>query len=1007
MNFITQFARSNIRVTYLLIFLILGLGAVSLQNMPKAEDPQFEMPITVIQVFAPGLKPEDIESQIVNPIETSFRLLEKVKFIESYIKNGVVSFEIRFLHGTEPDDSFDDAVRAVNRVKGELPPNLNFNFFKGAPTTVNVMQIALSSKNVGYKTLEREAKKLQKRLEAIELVNRAEIWGIPEQVVQVSVDMNKLAALGLTLEQLQQAIAARGNERTAGYLESSQQRYSVQLSGKFESLSQIKQTQIPNSMFKDIRVNDVASVFFYDHKPNYLAYLNETPSVFVTFQQAIGANIFSVKQQVQQEVERFEKGLSSNIKMSTLFDQSKSVDVRVNGFLENLWFGLALILISLFLFIGIKEAIAVSLAIPLSVSAALFFVDLMGIAFHQMTIAGLIISLGLLVDNALVVVEACVRKLEEKKPLAENIANAIKEVGWPITSGTLTTLLAFLPLLLLQSDTGDFMRALPASVSLVLLASLFTALFIIPTLLINWKIKPIERVNLQSLMEKASDKLYRPILTRSVRWPVISIVLGIVIAGYFISLFPQVGVSLFPKAEKNIIVVNLENPTNSSIEHTKKAAFKLAQELQDLPSVEYVIENIGGSNPRIYYNQINRMGESNFAQLMLFLDSYDSKNIEALIKNIRDKYQNYPHGKVNVYEFQQGPLTDRPITVRLFSEDIDALDKKSMEVYRYLQQLEGTNDVQNMSSQVAPEIRIEFDEYKVIAAGFTLQQVEQKLVSLVNGAAVGAFYDKYGENFRIIVQPSEADLEALLQKTKFVNNLGVSVPLSQFASLSMTAGSAPFYHYQKQRMMKISADYLPGYNVQSLTKSMVEFLDQQDWQDGAFYVVGGEEAARQDSFGGLSQIMLIAFGGIFTILVIQFKSFIQPIIIFSIMPISITGAIVGLYLTGNSFSMLAFIGMISLLGIVVNDSIIMVDSFNRYLLDGLDKRHAMLEAATKRFTPIIFTSLTTILGLLPLTLYGGPLWEPMGWVIISGLCFSTLTCLFFVPSVALLLSFRK
>jgi multidrug efflux pump subunit AcrB len=600
-----------------------------------------------------------------------------------------------------------------------------------------------------------------------------------------------------------------------------------------------------------------------------------------------------------------------------------------------------------------------------------------------------------------------VRKVDEDKPLSESVAEAVKEVGWPITSGTLTTLFAFLPLLLLQSDTGDFMRALPASVSLVLLASLFTALLIIPALLINWKIKPIERVNLQSLMEKTSEKVYRPILAQSIRWPIFSVVIGLAIAAFFISFFPKVGVSLFPKAEKNIIVVNVENPVNSSIEHTKQTAFKLAEELETLPHVEYVIENIGGSNPRIYYNQLNRMGESHFSQLMLFLDSYDGTKIEELIQQIRTEYANYAGGKVSVYEFQQGPVTDRPITVRLVGDDLAALSSKADDLYEYLANLEGTNDVQNMSNQVAPEVSIKLDEYKLMQAGFTLEQIEAQLTTLVNGSSAAMFYDKFGENYRVVVQPSASDISSLFNQTQFINNKGQLVPLNQFAELSMEAGSAPFYHYQKQRMMKVSADYLPGYNVQVLTQKMQQFLDSQDWQDGVYYIVGGEEAARQESFGGLSQIMLIAFGGIFTILVIQFKSFIQPIIIFSIMPISITGAIFGLYLTGNSFSMLAFIGMISLLGIVVNDSIIMVDSFNRHRQRGEEKKLAMLEAATKRFTPIIFTSLTTILGLLPLTLYGGLLWEPMGWVIITGLMFSTLTCLFFVPSVALLLSFRK
>lgn len=1007
MSFISQLARSNIRVTYLIIFLILGLGAVSLQNMAKSEDPQFELAISIVQIFAPGLKPEDIESQIVNPVEESFRLLEQVKSIEAYIKNGVVSFEVKFLYGTDPDDSFDDVVRAVNRLRPELPTGVSYRFVKGAPTTVNVMQIALSSKLVGYRVLEREAKKLQKRIEALELVNRAEVWGQVEQVVQVSVDMAKLNEAKLTLSQVEQALATRGKAQNAGYLDGAQKRYTIALSGKFEQLTQVEQTLLPNPQGVDLRVADIAHVYFSDYKPNYLTYVNDKPSVFITLQQSIGSNIFTVQEQVNQQIDDFITTLDKDIELQVLFDQSESVKQRVGGFLDNLWFGLGLILLSLFLFIGIKEAIAVSLAIPISISVALFIVDLLGLSFQQMTIAGLIISLGLLVDNALVVVEASVRKLSEQKPLAQSITEAVKEVGWPITSGTLTTMLAFLPLLLLQSDTGDFMRAMPTAVSLVLLASLFTALILIPALLLHWQIKPSRRLNLQTMLEYIASDLYRPLLQKLLNFPLLLIIIGLGFAGFFVSFFGQVGVSLFPKAEKNIIVVNVETDVNSSIQYSREVAFELAEELNNMEGVEYIANNIGGNNPRIYYNQITRLGESHFSQLMLFLDSYDSAEVNQKIDQIRAEYKNYAKAKVTVYEFQQGPVTDRPITIRLFDDDLAKLSSKAQSLYQFMQNLAGTDDVQNVSAQVAPELKIEFDQYDLLQAGLSLQEAEQQLTSLVNGRPVASLYDQYGESFAVLVQPDKNDIHHLFNHGELFNKHGQAIALKQVAKLELVRGSAPFYHYQKSRMMKVSADSLPGYSVQQLTAQVIEFLEQQQWQDGSYYLVGGEEAARQESFGGLSQIMLIAFGGIFTILVIQFKSFLQPVIIFSIMPISVTGAIFGLYLTGNSFSMLAFIGMISLIGIVVNDSIIMIDSFNRKLLAGEQKRQAMVQAASSRFTPIIFTSLTTILGLLPLTLFGGPLWQPMGWVIITGLFFSTLTCLFFVPAVGLLLSVKK
>lgn len=1007
MNGIAKFAVQNIRVTYLIIFILLGLGSLSLQHMPKAEDPQFELPISLVQVFAPGLSPLDIESQVINPLESAFRLLENLKSIEAIIKNGVATFEIRFAYGTHPDDSFDDIVSAANSVKNTLPKQLSFRFIKASPTTVNVLQVALSSNESGYLALNREAKRLQKRLESIAVVNKVELWAAPQQIVQIDIDMPKLLNLGLSLESVQAALAYRGNPENAGYIDTNEQRYSVQLSGKFNSLDEIRNTVIPHLAGDGVKVSDIARVYFYNYQANYLAYIDETPSVFVTVQQQAGANVYQVQQEVDKHLEKFQQSINPQIQVTKLFEQSESVKYRVGTFLDNLWFGLGLILISLFLFIGFKEAVIVALAIPLSIFTALFILDLLGFSFQQMTIAGLIISLGLLVDNALVVVEASSKRLNEKGDLHESVFNAVKEVGWPITSGTLTTLFAFVPLLLLQSDTGDFMRGLPASVSLVLLASLITALLIIPALLINWKVKAGKHFNLQSLMEKTAKNIYQPLLTRSLKLPWISLLLGIGLAAFFASYFPKVGVSLFPKAEKNIIVVNVETPVNASIAHTRKVAFELSEKLSKIPNVKKVVKNIGASNPRIYYNQISRVGETNFAQILLFMDEYDAEKIEQQVKYIRQNYSNLPDAKVNVYEFQQGPVTDRPITVRIIGDDLVKMKQYSDDLFQYLHSLEGTSEVQNESNKISSKLKLNIDEYAMSRHGISLKQVEDKLKSLVNGKTVSQYYDDLGEQYAIIVKPSTMDVGELLHDIQISNADGVLIPMSSFAKVDVEQASAPFYHYQKMRMMKVSADYLTGYNVQSLTQQMIQYLSEQEWQDGIYYEIGGEEAARQESFGGMSQIMLVAFGAIFTILVIQFKSYIQPIIIFSIMPVSVTGAIFGLYLTGNSFSMLAFIGMISLLGIVVNDSIIMVDSFNRYFAQGLEKKDAMVKAATNRFTPIVFTSLTTILGLLPLTLYGGPLWEPMGWVIVTGLIFSTMTCLFFVPSVCLYLSSHK
>lgn len=974
--------------------------------MPKAEDPQFELPIFIVQAITPGLAPLEIETQVVKPIQHEFKLLDQVKSIEAEIKSGVVSFELRFNYASDPQDSFDDMVNAVNRATSLLPKGVQFNYSKASPTEVNIYQLALTSSQDGYINLEKYAKQLQYRLESIPEINRAELWGLPEQVVQIDINLSKLAENKVSLNQVYFAIAERAKVKTAGYIESNERRYGVTLSHKVESLEHIKETII-SSAPEIITVSDLANIYFTTYKPNYLSYVNGKPSVFITVQQNPEVNLFTIKEQAEALISKFKESLPPSTELIKLYDQSESVDTRINGFLDNLWFGLALILLSLFLFIGWKEAVIVSITIPISISIALFFIDLIGFSFQQMTIAGLIISLGLLVDNALVVVEATEKHLINSNSIKQSVEKALKEVGKPIIAGTFTTLFAFLPLLLLQSDTGDFMRALPASVSLVLLASLFAALFIIPALLISFNSKAKKHFNLQQVMEKLSVGIYKNSLSKLMHYPIVVITAGVALSIFFISFFPKVGVSLFPKAEKNIIVLNIETAVGSSINSTREITRDIIKQIKISPAPLHTVENIGGGNPRIYYNQINRQGESNFAQLLLLVNTENRQAINDFISNLRNKFQSYEKATVNVYEFQQGPVTDRPITIRLLGNDLTELSYYSDKIYKFLQSLEGTLEVQNASNSFLPQFSIKPNEQLLHDSSLDLTSFENAVRAALDGVRAGFLYNADGEDFSILIKPSGMNVEELFNNLFVLNKENKIVPINQVATTSVEQAAAPFFHYNKVRMMKVSADHLPDYNVQKLTEKTIKFIESLNLPDSVYYEIGGEEAARQESFGGLSQIMLIALGAIFTILVLQFNSFIQPVIIFSIIPVSITGAILGLYLTGNSFSMLAFIGMISLIGIVVNDSIIMVDSFNRNLQLGHEKRQAIVLAASHRFTPIIFTSLTTILGLLPLTLYGGELWEPMGWVIVTGLIFSTLTCLYFVPAVCLLLSFKK
>lgn len=1003
---INRYLGNNVRLLGLIIAMVMMLGTSSLVTMPKAEDPQFYLPISVVEVIAPGMSPALLETQVVGPIEQSLELVEDIKTIETKIRHGAVNITVRFIHGTEADAGFDEVVRAVSRVQNRFPEDVQkVLYFKASPITVNVLQLAISHPDNDWQTIKRTATKLKDELQALDNVQRAQIWGLPEMVVAVAVDSQKLIQHNISIEQVQQAIGSRGKATHAGYIDDQQVRFTINLSGEYKSIKEIEQTVVKTNGTAQVLVSDVANISLEFYKPDNLAFVGNQPVVYVTVQQRDGTNIYTLGKQTRAVVDQFSQ-THPEVHVSTIVAQEDSVRFRINGFLGDLASGLILILVCLFFFMGFKQSMWVSLALPLTIFATLTLMNMMGFVLQQMTIAGLIVALGLLVDNSLVVVEQFVKVRDQVASRAEAVQRVIQEVGMPLVAGTLTTVFAFLPLLLLQSDTGDFMRALPVSVSIALVMSLVVALVVLPVLMGVFGVSQESSWSLSHYLNKFADGPFSRFLHVLLTKPVLVILVFIAIVVGCASLMSQVGVSLFPKAEKNTLVVNLETPVQSSIEHTKSVTLQLSKELQQFDGVQQVVSTVGATSPQIYYNHVPERGRTNYAQLLVITEEYEKNQIQNLIKQIRNKYSSSTLGRINVFEFQQGPVTDRPVTFRILGDDLEQVARRASELQAFMEKQEHVFDVRNISAESGLAYDIRIDEIKAHQKGVELASAERQVRLLIDGAVAATINDRFGQGFRVLVK-GEATGALDLDQIYIKNQLGKPIPLSSFADVQVTRLQPAFYHYQRTRMNRVSADVMAPGNVAKVTAEIDNYLQSLSWNNGLSYKIGGEEEARKQSFGGLSQIMIIVVVGIFVLLFVQFNSFAQPLVIISLLPIAFAGAVVGMFVTGLSFSMMAFIGLISLIGIMVNDAIIVVDGFNKGRAHLLDKRDAMVRSASSRFTPVILTSLTTIVGLLPLTLFGGDLWMPMGTVIITGLLFTTLASLIWVPAFTMLVTRSK
>tara|TARA_R110000737_G_scaffold29408_2_gene47929 strand:+ start:1214 stop:4258 length:3045 start_codon:yes stop_codon:yes gene_type:complete len=1001
-------AIKHAQFTFTIVLLLVLVGIVSYFQMPRSEDPQFDISITLLEIIYPGASPTDIESLVVDPLEEEFAEIEGIKKIESQIKNGGARIEVTFLYGSDPNTAYNEVKQAVSTVKPTLPEGVQeVLVLKATPTSVAIIQLALWSDSTDYKSMEFHAKQLEKRLEAIEAVKKADIWGYPTQVVAVDLNLAMLQHYGISVTTINHVLEKRAINITPGFVDANIRRFNVKTSGNFQHIDELNNTVVFSDQNTVIRLKDVAQVGFSSHEPNYLAYYDGKPVILLTAEQRSNTNIFALTQAIDQEILAFKQTLPDNIKIATLFKQSDGVENRVNGFFDNLWQGLVLVGIMSLIFLGLREAVVVIIAIPLSFLIAIGWLDFAGFGLQQMSIVGLIIALGLLVDNAIVVTESIHREKKTTATLVDAAAKGTSKVAWAITSGTVTTMLAFLPMLMLASDTGDFVRSMPVTVVLVLLASLLIALTLTPLLASQFfSEKPSKVKTLQYYANIFAERHYVKLLSRMMSAKLIVLIFGFITLFIMASLFGQVGVSLFPKAEKAMLLIDVETPANSSLDYTNEVMHSMTEFIDTQPYVDKIALNVGNSNPRIYYNEIPERGLASYGQLLLVLKAYDEKSVNALVATLRQEFSKWHQAKITVKEFTQGPITDQPITVRLISESLADLERVAADLQAKMALIPGAINLDNPIGIANTELALVIDYDKAALSGVDINHLDVTVQTALAGTFIGQFNDSNGENYPILVRRPKIDLAGLSDIT-IVNQRGENIPLGQFVDIKLQKGRTDFFHYQKLRMARVSADAAQGYSVQEITSEVVNYLENSQLPVGMYYLLGGEEESRQESFAGLSQIMLITAIGIFAILVLQFKSFLQPLIIFTSIPFAMAGAVLGLYLTNLSFSMMAFIGLISLFGIVVNNAIILIDTTNQNLSIGGDKKQAILSASETRFTPILLTTLTTIAGLLPLTLFGGSLWQPLGVVIIAGLCISAIASFIIVPILTELLTQTK
>jgi multidrug efflux pump subunit AcrB len=992
---IANYAVKNYQFTLVIFIMVIVLGITTLLNMPRSEDPEMHAPTFSIVVVYPGTSPRDMEELVVKPLEKEIWGLENIKRIRTRIGDGVAVLSAEYKYSSNVDNKYQEIVRVVNSKRSELPPDIvSIEVKKFQPSDVNIIQIAMISENASREELKYFAEKLQDELEKLPALKKVEINGIPEQEVRIELELEKMTQMHLPLSSVTLSLQSEMANIPGGTIDAGNRSFNIKTNGNFNNIEEIKNTIVSAGSGKNIYLKDIAKIYYGFEDTKYKTRLNGHRCLFITAAQKEGENISKTKESYTPVLAQFKKTLPNNIDLVQNFDQADIVNSRLGSLGEDFMIAILLVGITL-LPLGFRSAMIVMISIPLSLSIGLVLLNLFGINLNQLSIVGLVVALGLLVDDSIVVVENIERWMLEGHSRMEATLKATGQIGKAVLGCTVMLIISFMPLVFLPEGSGDFIRGLPMAVILSVFASMLVSLTIIPFLssrLLKNHLSPEGNIFMQAL-KRGIHVSYAPLLKRALKRPALTIAIAVILFGGSLYLFNIIGFALFPSSEKPQFFVNITTPPQSNIGLTDSITRNIENELKKEPGITYYASNVGKGNPRIYYNEIPENERSDYAQIFVQLSNKMTPDKKLrMIETLRKKWTPYPGARIEVKNFEQGPPVVAPVEVRLFGDNLDTLRSLAARVETMLRKTEGTIYIDNPVDLLKSDIKVDINKEKAQLLGIPTVNIDRTVRLAVAGLNMGSYTDDNDKDYSILLTRTKEERPTLgVFNNLFVNNYaGAAIPVGQVATLRFESSPQVINHQEKKRVVSIKANVGKGFLVDRVINTVIKKMDKLDLPAGYSYEMGGEVESRKDSFGGFTSIIIITVFLFIAALVLLFGTFKSTLIVLSVIPLGVVGAAMALWLTGNPLSFISIVGLIALAGIEVKNTILLVDFTNQLRSQGKDLDTSIREAGELRFLPVVLTSLTAIGGLMPIALSSNPLISPLAIVLIGGLISSTL-----------------
>ena len=1002
-------------MTTLCFVAVLIMGLFSLSKLPIDLYPDIETNTIMVMTTYQGASAQDIEQNVTRPLENVLNSVSNLKHISSKSRENISVITLEFEYGYDIDVLTNDVRDKLDMVESQLPDDAeNPIIFKFSTDMIPIMLLSVQADQSMpglYKILDESVANPLARVPGVGSVS---ISGAPKREIHIYVDPARLEAYNLTIEAIQAVVAAENRNIPGGSFDIGNDTYSLRVQGEFSSSDQLKNIVVGSRDGRNIYLSDVARVDDSLEERAQETFNNGNKGAMIVVQKQSGANSVEISDKVLKMLPELQKRLPSDVKLGIIVDTSDNIRNTIDSLVETVLYALLFVVLVVFIFLGRWRAtLIICITIPISLIASFIYLAISGDSLNIVSLSALSISIGMVVDDAIVVLENVTTHIERGSDPKQAAVHGTNEVAISVIASTLTLIAVFFPLTLVTGMTGVLFRQLGWMVTIMMIISTTCALTLTPMLCSQLLRRTTHHSRIYTLfftpIERALDAFdngYAALLRWVVGHKIITILLCLATFFGSLVLVKDVGTEFFPTADNARLGVNLELPIGTRVEVAKEVTDRLVKEWkQKYPEIDVINYTTGSASSDNTFASLSDNGPHIVSMNIRLSDPGDrTRSITEIAELMRQDLKNYPEYKkalVNVGGSRGGSMGGQAtVDFEIYGYDFAETDSVAQRLKNALAQIPGTADITISRSDYQPEYQIDFDREKLAIYGLNLQTAATYVRNRINGALASRFRED-GEEYDIKVMYDPNSRQSLedIRNILIYNASGQSVRLRDVGEVVERFSPPTIERKDRERIITVST-VVQGAPMSEVVAKANEAIDKMDLPQGVSVSIAGSFEDQQDSFSDLLTLAVLIIILVYIVMAAQFESYTYPGIIMTSLLFAFSGVFIILWLTGHTLNVMSMIGAIMLIGIVVKNGIVLIDYITLNRERGLSVRRAVIDAGRSRLRPVVMTTLTTILGMVPMAVgtgQGAEMWRPMGTAVIGGLTFSTILTLLFVP----------